>query len=155
MPMVFAASTISVPAGTVILCPSMVRLTSGNCPSGPAGHLPTRWGGQGSHVALVPQRVVLVLLAEVAERGVDHPARRVTQAAQAAPVLQAVRHSLQRVELDLRTLVGEDPLVCAHRPVAADSTWRALAARLVGVELEQAIGGADDAVLVVHDDHAA
>src|SRR5690348_17167568 len=117
MPMVFAASTTSVPAGTVILWSSMVRWTSAISP-------PHKWGGgihrHLAHVAGVPQRVVLVLLAEVAERGVDHPAARVTEAAKAAAVLQAVRDPLQDVELDLRALVGEDALVGPRSPVLAD-----------------------------------
>src|SRR5438552_8432079 len=142
MPTVFAASTMSVPAGTEILCPSMVRLMSGICRNGP-------------HVAFVPQSVVLVLLAEVAKRRVDHPTGGVPQAAEAPAVLQAIGDALQRVELDLRPLVGQDALVRAHRPVAADSTRRALAARLIGIELEQAVSRPNDAVCVVHHDDAA
>src|SRR5712691_2052469 len=152
MPMVFAASTTSVPAGTAILWPSIVRLTSGIGPT-------HEWGGgiEGhlAHVAHMPQRVVLVLLAEVAERRVDHPAARVTQAAKAAAILQAVRDPLQDVELDLRALVGQDALVGPHCPVLADAAWCALAARLVGVELQQPVRGLDDAMRVVHHDHAA
>src|SRR5690242_14471231 len=102
---------MSVPAGTAILWPSMVRLMS----------------GMGHHLALVPQRVVFVLAVEVAERGVDDPACRVAEAAQAAPVLQRVRDPAEVVELDLRTLVGQDALVHAHRPVASDAARRALA----------------------------
>src|SRR6266581_3913439 len=142
MPTVFAASTTSVPAGTAILWPSMVRLTSGI-------------DGSLAHVARVPERVVLVLVAEVAERGVDHPAARVTQAAEAATVLQAVRDPLEDVKLDLRALVGQDALVGPHRPVLADAARRALAARLVGVELQQPMRRLDDAVRVVHHDHAS
>src|SRR2546430_1477758 len=130
MPMVLAASTMSVPAGTAILCPSMVRLTSGM-----GGLLPiygeVAAGGRRRgcpNFALVPQGMVLVFLTEVAERRVDDPARGVAQAAQAAPVLETVRHALQRVELDLRPLIGQDPLVRAHRPVAADPARRAFAA---------------------------
>src|SRR5579859_2773981 len=108
MPIVLAASTISVPAGTVILCPSMVRLTSGTGP-----HL--------ADLALVPERVVLVLAVEVAERGIDDPARRVAEPAQAAAVLERVRDPAEVVELDLRALVGQDALVHAHRPVASDA----------------------------------
>src|SRR2546425_8351899 len=106
-------------------------------------------------LALVPERVVLVLLAEVAQGGVDHPAARVTQAAKAAPVLQPVRNALQRVELDLRALVGKDALVCPDRPVLADAAWRALAAGLVRIELEEPVRRLDDAVRVVHHDHTA
>src|SRR6266581_1641720 len=142
MPTVFAASTMSVPAGTLILCPSIVRLMSGT-------------GGNGSYVAHVPQGVVLVFLAEVAERRVDHPTGGVAQAAQAPAVLEAVRHALQSVELDLRPLVGQDALVRAHRPVTTDATRRAFSARLIGIELEQAVGGPNDAVRVVHHDDAA
>src|SRR6266851_3725956 len=135
MPMVFAASTTSVPAGTVILWSSMVRLTSGI-------------DGNLAHVARMPQSVVLVLIAEVAERGVDHPAARVTQAAEAAAILQAVGDPLQDVQLDLRALVGEDALVGPRRPVLADAARRALAARLVGVELQQPVRRRDDAMRV-------
>src|SRR5215510_15639294 len=142
MPTVLAASTIRVPAGAVILWPSMVRLTSGT-----DSHL--------ADSALVAQDVVLVLVAEVAQSGVDDPAAGVAEAAQTPAVLQPVGDALQDVELDLRALVGKDALVGAHRPVLADAAGRALAARLVGVELEQAVGRFDDAVRVVHDDHAA
>src|SRR5260221_243277 len=55
----------------------MVRLTSGI-----RHHL--------ADVALVPERVVLVLAGEVPERGVDDPARRVAKAAQAAAELDLV-----------------------------------------------------------------
>src|SRR5437773_7100232 len=115
MPMVMAASTISVPGGTVSLWPSMVRLTSAT-------------GGDSSHVALVSQGVVLVFVAEVPERGVDHPSRRVAQATEAAAVLQPVRDPEQRVDLDLRTLVGEDALVGPDGPVASDQARGAFAA---------------------------
>src|SRR5215472_14247763 len=121
MPMVLAASTTSVPAGTAILCPSMVSLTSGT-----DGHLP--------NVACVSKRVVLVLVAEMAERGVDHPSAGVAETAQAAAVLETVGNSLQDVDLHLRALVGKDALVGPHGPVLADPARRALAARLVGVE---------------------
>src|SRR5216117_2373591 len=133
MPMVLAASTTSVPAGTAILWPSIVRLTSG-----------TRHDL--ADVALVAERVVLVLLAEVAQGRVDHPSARVAEAAQTAAILQAVGDALQDVELDLRALAGEDSLVSAHGPVLPDAAWRALAAGLVRVELEQPVGRADDAV---------
>src|SRR5712691_1685604 len=98
--MVLAASTMSVPAGTVSFLPSIVRLTSGNC-----RYL--------SDVALVPERVVFVLLAEVSDGGVDHPACRIAEAAQAPAVLQPVRDADQRVELDLRAFTGQDALVSA------------------------------------------
>src|ERR1700682_6698881 len=112
MPTVLAASTISVPAGTVILWPSIVRLMSGT-----RQHL--------SYVARVPQAVVFVLRVEVAHRGLDHPAGGVAQAAQAAPVLQPIGDALEDAELELRALVGKDAVVCAHRPVAADAAWGA------------------------------
>src|ERR1700686_3061699 len=136
MPTVLAASTISVPAGTVTLFPSMVRLMSGIDESLP-------------DVAGVPQSVVFVLIAEMAERRVDDPPGRVAKTAQAPPVLKTVRDALEDVQVQLRALVGEDPLVGPHRPVAADAARRALAARLVRVELQQPVGGADDAVGVV------
>src|SRR3984893_17419413 len=117
MPTVLAASTISVPAGTVTLCPSIVRLMSGM-----RQRLP--------HIALVSQAVVLVLLAEVAHRRLDDPAGRVAQAAEAAPVLQPVGDALEHAELQPRTFVGQDAVVGAHGPVAADAARRALAARL-------------------------
>src|SRR5256885_3769349 len=142
MPMVLAASTIRVPAGTLSLWPSIVRLMSGMC-------------GDCSHVAFMPEGVILVLLAEVPEGGVDHPARGVAKAAETAAVLQAVRNAQQSIDLDLRSLVGQDPLVGPHCPVAADAARRAFAARLKCVKLEQPVSGADDAVLVVHHDHAA
>src|SRR2546421_12773798 len=141
MPRVLAASTMSVPAGTVTLWPSIDNSTLGTC-------------RDLSDVAFMTQGVVLVLAAEVAEGGVDDPAGRVAQPAQAAAVLEPVGNALQVVELDLRALVGEDPLVHADRPVAADPARRALPARLVGVELQQPVRGTDDAVAVVHDDHA-
>src|SRR5712692_2497779 len=120
-----------VPAATVTLWPSMVRL-----PSGTRHHL--------ADVALVPERVVFVLAVEVAERGVDDPAGRVAKAAQAAAVLQSVGDAAEAVELDLRPLVGQDALVHPHRPVAADAARRALAAGLVRVELQQPVRGADE-----------
>src|SRR5207245_6421287 len=139
--MVLAASTMSVPAGTLSFLPSIVRLISGI-----RRNL--------SDVALMPESVVFVLLAEVADGGVDHPAGRVSETAQAPAVLQPVRDADQRIELDLRALPGQDALVSAHRPVAADAAWRALATRLVGVELEQPVRGLHHAVGVVHHDHA-
>src|SRR5690242_5820735 len=138
MPMVLAASTISVPAGTVTLWPSMVRLTSG-------------MRRNRLHAAGVVQAVLLVLAVEVPHRRVDDPAGRVAEAAKAAPVLQRVRDLAQVLQLDLAALVGEDPLVHAHSPVAADTARRALAARLARVELEQAVRRADHAVRVVQD----
>src|SRR5438132_9730687 len=117
-----------VPGGTVTLWPSIVTVTSGKrC------HRPD--------VALMPERVVLVLAAEVTNRGVDHPARRVSEATQAAAVLERIGNALKDVELDLRTLVGEDALVCAHGPIAADAARRAFATRLMGVELQQPVSG--------------
>src|SRR5579859_2148740 len=142
MPMVLAASTIRVPAGTVTLRPSMVRLMSG-------------MRERLSYIAGVVERVILVLAAEMAEGRIDDPSCGVAESAEAAPVLEAVGHALQDAELDLRALVGQDLLVCAHRPVAADPARRALAARLPRIELEQPVRRLDDTVRVVHHDHAA
>src|ERR1700687_4381325 len=142
MPTVLAASTIRVPAGTVILCPSMVRFTSGmSCYS--------------SHVAGVAEAVVLVLVVEVAHGRVDDPAGCVAQAAQAAPVLQTVRDPLEDAELQLRALVREDAVVGPDCPVAADAARGALATRLVGIEAQQSRGAFDHAVRVVHHDDPA
>src|SRR5229473_3097442 len=141
MPTVFAASTMSVPAGTVILCPSIVRLMSGMRESLP-------------DVAFVTQAVVLVLVVEVPHGRLDDPAGRVTKAAEAASVLQPFGNPLENAELELRPFVREDAVVGAHRPVAADPARRALAARLKGVEAQQPGGGLDDAVRVVHHDNA-
>src|SRR6202521_1715109 len=133
MPTVLAASTISVPAGTVTLCPSMVRLTSiKGSPGNRGGWVRISRGPSGmckrlADVAGVPERVVLVLLAEVAEGRVDDPARRVAEPAQAAAVLEAVCDALEDAQLELRALVGKDALVAPHRPVAADAARRALA----------------------------
>src|SRR5712692_11327272 len=115
MPTSLAASTMSMPAGTVILCPSMVRLMSGI-------------GERGLHRANAVQAVLLVLVVEVPHGRLDHPARCVAKPTQAAAVLQAVRHALENAQLDLGALAGEDPVVGAHGPVAADAAWRALAA---------------------------
>src|SRR3979411_2372218 len=130
MPTVLAASTISVPAGTVTLYPSIVRLMSG-------------MDQRGSHIARVPQAVVFVLLAEVAHRRLDDPAGRVAQAAQAASVLQAVGDALEDAALQPRPFVGQDAVVRPHGPVATDAAWRALAARLECVEAQQARGRFD------------
>src|SRR5438067_267288 len=70
-------------------------------------------------------------------------------------VFGRVRDAAEVVELDLRPVVAEDALVHAHRPVAPHAARRALAARLVRVELQQPVRGAHDAVRVVHHDHAA
>src|SRR5207244_8785028 len=101
-------------------------------------------------VALVSERVVLIFLAEMTERRVDDPAARITEAAQAAPVLKPVGNALQRVELDLRALVGEDALIGPDRPVLADPAWCAFAAGLVRIELEETVRRLDDAMRVVH-----
>src|SRR5487761_706610 len=108
MPTVLAASTISVPAGTVTWWPSIVRLMSGmrECLA---------------DVARVAEAVVLVLVVEVTHGGFDDPAGCVAQAAQAAPVLQAIGDSLEDAELELRSLVRKDKVVSPHRPVAADA----------------------------------
>src|ERR1700738_4304102 len=103
MPTRLAASTTRVPAGTVTLCPSMVRLMSG-------------MGQRRLHRADVVEAVLLVFAVEVAHRRFDPPARRVAQPAQAATVLQAVGHAFEDAELDLRAFAGEDSLVRAHRP---------------------------------------
>src|SRR6266550_5655883 len=170
MPTVLAASTISVPAGTVTGFPSMVRLISGIGhhtpphrvgrwrPKAAGGAVFRRMSGTRHYlpdVALVPERVVLIFLAEMTERRVDDPAARITEAAQAAAVLQPVGNALQRVELDLRALVGEDALIGPDRPVLADPAWCAFAARLVRIELEETVRRLDDAMRVVHHDHTA
>src|SRR6266550_1982407 len=102
MPTVLAASTISVPAGTVTGLPSMVRLISGIGHHTPP-HRVGRWRrsrrrGFGvafmsgeplrsgirhylPDVALVSERVVLIFLAEMTERRVDDPAARISEAA--------------------------------------------------------------------------
>src|SRR6266566_4961717 len=119
MPMVLAASTIRVPAGTVTLCPSMVRLISGTGRVLPIyGEVAAGGRRRGRHVAFVSQRVIFVFVSEMPERGVDHPTGGVAQTAQAPAVLQAVGDSEQGVDLDLRALVGEDAFVGTHRPVA-------------------------------------
>src|SRR5919202_5103824 len=117
--------------------------------SGTSGHL------RRFHRALVAQAVLLVLRAEVPHRGVDHPAGRVAQAAEAAPVLQALLDPVEDLQVDGAALAGEDAVVRPQRPVAADAAGSALAAGLVGVELEQAAGGLDHAVRIVHHDDAA
>src|SRR3982074_3481745 len=105
MPTVLAASTMSVPAGTVTLCPSIVRLMSGM--------------GEGlPNVALVSQAVILVLLFEVAHRRLDDPTGRVAKAAQAPTVLQSIGDALQDAELQPRSLVGQDAVVGSDGPVA-------------------------------------
>src|SRR2546428_4158049 len=96
MPMVFAASTISVPAGTVTLRPSMVRLLSGT-------------DGDLADAAPVPQGVVFVFVPAVADGGVDDPASRVAQSAQAAAVLQAVVNTLERVALGPGSVISQPP----------------------------------------------
>src|SRR5262245_38554610 len=131
-----AASTISVPLGTETCWPSMVSVT--RLSSGIHGHLFRR--------ALVVQRVLLVLLAEVLHRRHDHPARGAAQAAQAAPVLEALLDAVQDLHVDRAALPAQDALVRAHRPVAADAARRALAARLVGIEPEQPVRGPHHAV---------
>src|SRR5689334_13793612 len=124
MPTILAASTMSVPAGTVTLCPSMVRLTSG-------------MDSYFSDVAGVSKRMVFVFLAEMPERRIDHPSSGITQPAQTAPVLEPVCNTLQDAELDLRSLVGEDSFIGPYRPVAPDAAGRAFATGLVRVELEE------------------
>src|SRR5712692_509651 len=142
MPTSLAASTTRVPAGTAILWPSMVTFTSGIY-------------GYRSDIARVPKGVVLVLLAEVAEGRVDDPPGGVAETAEASTVLQYVGDALEDTKLDLRALVRQDTVVGPDRPVAPDATRRALPARFVGIEAEQAGGRLDDAVRVVHHDDAA
>src|SRR6266849_2486713 len=142
MPTVLAASTMSVPAGTVILCPSIVRLMSGMHESLP-------------DVAFVTEAVVLVLVVEGAHGRLDDPAGRVAQAAQAAPVLQPVRHALENAELQLGSLIGQDSLVSSDRPVPAHPARRALAAGFERVKPQQPGSGLDHTVRVVHHDDAA
>src|SRR5215472_9475353 len=96
--------------------------------------------GMGGHPvsrALVAQRVLLVLVAEMPHRRHDHPARGVAQAAQAAAVLEALLDAVQDLQIHRAALAGEDPLERANGPVATHAARRALAARLVGVEAEQ------------------
>src|SRR2546430_9368504 len=122
MPMVLAASTIRVPAGTVTFCPSMVRLISGT-------------GRDRSHVAFVSQRVIFVFLSEMPERGVDHPTGGVAQTAQAPAVLQAVGDPEQHIDLDLRALRGQDALERTYSPLSPHAALPAFAARVVRVQL--------------------
>src|SRR5256886_9920134 len=100
--MVLAASTMSVPAGTLSFFPSIVRLISGI-----RRNL--------SDVALVPERVVFVFLTEVADGGIDHPACPIPQTAQAPPVLQPARDTDPRVELELPPRPGQTAVVSTHR----------------------------------------
>src|SRR6266568_980973 len=97
--------------------------------------MPSATGHDLAGVALVPQGVVLVLAVEVAERGIDDPARRVAKATEAAAVLQRVRDPAEVVELDLRPVVGEDDLVHAGLLHVAADRQQARAGRLLGPEL--------------------
>src|SRR5262245_23290124 len=124
-----AASTISVPLGTDTCWPSMVRVT--RSPSGMCRYPQGR--------ALVAQRVLLVLVAEVLHRRHDHPARGVAQAAQAAPVLEALLDAVQDLEVDRAALAAQDAFERADGPVAADAARRALAARLARVEPQEPV----------------
>src|SRR2546427_6409308 len=142
MPTSWAASTRSMPAGTASLWPSIVTFTSG-------------MGQRRLHGADVVEAVLLVLVVEVPHGRFDHPARGVAEPTQAAAVLQTVGHAFEDAELNLRALTGKDPLVRAHRPVAAHATRRALAARLKGVKAKQPCSGLDDAMRVVHNDDPA
>src|SRR5207253_9551565 len=106
----------------------MVRLISGTCGLFPIpGEVPAGGRRRASDVAFMPERVVLVLLAEMSQRGVDDPAGRVAEPAQAPAVLQPVRNALQGVELGLRSLIGQDSVVRPDRPVAADPAGCAFA----------------------------
>src|SRR5438105_5164478 len=106
-------------------------------------------------LALMPERVVLVLAVEVPEGGIDDPARGVAETAEAAAVLQRVRDPAEVVELDLRAVAGEDALVHAHGPIASDAARRALAGRLAGGELKKPVRRPNDAARVVHHGHNA
>src|SRR5205807_9025756 len=138
-----AASTTSVPFGTVTERPSMVSVTIGT-ESGTRPHP--------LHRALVAKRVLLVLIPEVPHRRHDHPARRVAQAAQAAAALQALLDVVEDPQVGGAAAAGQDALERPHRPVAANAAGRALAAGLVRVEAEQPVGRPDHAVGVVHHD---
>src|SRR5207247_5774576 len=145
-----AASTTSVPSGTVTRGPSIVSVTIG----GPFGS-GSGTGGHPVRRALVSERVLLVLAAEPLHRGHDHPARRVAEAAQAATALQALLDAVQDLQVDLAAGAGQDAIEGPHRPVAADAAGRALAARLVRVEAQAPVARAHDAVRVAHADHPA
>src|ERR1700694_155322 len=101
MPTSLAASTTSVPAGTVSLWPSMVRFTM-CAPCARTGA--SGMGERSLHGADVVQAVLLVLVSEVPHRRLDHPTRGVAEPAKAAAVLEAVRDPLEDPQLDLRAL---------------------------------------------------
>src|ERR1700682_3204234 len=84
--------------------------------------------------ACLVEAVLLVLVAEVGHGRLDDPTGGVAETAQAAPPLQALLNAIEERELDLGTLVGEDPFVGPDRPVAAHPAGRALAAGFVGVK---------------------
>src|ERR1700694_2959802 len=125
MPASCAAATTSVPAGTVSLWPSMVRFIS-CAPCARTGA--SGMGERSLHGEDVVQAVLLGLVSAVPHRRLDPPTGGVAEPAKAAAVLEAVRDPLEDPELDLRALAGEDSLVRAHRPAAADAVRRALAA---------------------------
>src|SRR5438093_1161419 len=82
----------------------------------------------------MPERVVLVLAAEVTNRGVDHPARRVSEATQAAAVLERIGNALKDVELDLRDAGLLDVAADRHEPRSGrllSATLRVLRAAVV------------------------
>src|SRR5215467_8704172 len=105
-------------------------LEGGACP--PLLRSDMRWHPPGR--ALVPQHVLLVLVAEVLHRRHDHPAGRVAQAAEAPAVLQALLNAVENLQVHHGAVARQDALVRAHGPVAADAAGRALPARLAGVE---------------------
>src|SRR5437899_2068404 len=109
----FAASTRSVPLGTVTLLPSMVSVTV----SGPFGRTEAALSagaaaapllrcfssGTGrNHLvfdrAAVLEAVLLVLAAEVPHRRMDDKAGRIAERAQAAAVLQALLDGVEDAE---------------------------------------------------------
>src|ERR1700736_6510199 len=140
-----------VPLGTVTSRPSMVnvaRLGSFSTSS--------RMGEPGSlDRALVAQAVLLVLLSEARHRPLDDPAGGVAEAAEAAAAGQALLDPVEECQIGGAAVAREHPLVGPHGPVPADPAGGALAARLVGVELHQAVGHLHNAAAVVGDDDAA
>src|SRR5438270_2645422 len=146
MPIRLAASTMSVPFGTVTEWPSMVSVARlGSFCGGASGMCELA----ALHAALITQAVLLVLLAEALHRPLDDPAGGVAEAAQTAAGRQAGLHTVEEREVGARAVAGQHPVVGAHGPVAAHAAGRALAAGLVRVELHQPVGHAHDAARVV------
>src|SRR5579884_3225904 len=116
----FAASTTSVPLGTLTCRPSMVRVTVSTrraaSDSGMGSH-PLDLDPALAHRAPAVQGVRLVLVAEVSHRGHDHPTRRVPQAAEATAVLQRVLDVVQDLQVGRRPLATADALEGALGPV--------------------------------------